>query len=106
MPNIKNPTSFKKILHTDYDLQTLLADICKAVEARYLQLKSGKINEITAGYMQKLYLMDEWAIFKINGDLYSGKICGVSVEGYLQVEIKKEIQQFNFKEIEFINITQ
>ncbi len=103
LPNIRNPTSFKKILHTDYDLQIVLADICKAIEARYLQLKAGKINEITADYIQKLYLMNEWAIFKIDADLHSGKICGVSPEGYLQVEIKNKIQQFDFKEIEFIH---
>ena len=101
--DVKNVTSFKKILHTDYDLQTLLADICKAVEARYLQLKAGKIKEITTAYIQKLYLINEWSTFRINTDLNDGKITGVSAEGYLQVEIENKIKQFDFKEIEFIH---
>ncbi len=103
LPDIKHATSFKKILHNDYDLQIVLADICKAVEARYLRLKAGKTDEITTGYMQKLYLRDEWAIFKISAGLHSGKITGINAEGRLLVEIKNKIQPFDFKEIEFIH---
>lgn len=101
---LKNVTSFKQFLQRDYDLQALLVEICSAVEARYLQLKSGNIAQITSEYLNKLYLRDEWAVFKFDGVIQSGKIIGVTEAGQLQLETANEIRQFDNKEIEFINI--
>lgn len=101
-PSLQNVTSFKKILHTDYDLHILLAEICKAIEVRYLQLKAGKLAELHADYVDKLYRVNEWHQFKIDGQIQPGKIYGVSPEGYLQVETEHGFRQFGLKEIEFI----
>ena len=99
---LKNVTSFKKILHIDYDLHRLKNEICSFVEARYLQLKAGKYQALLEDYLDKLYLKDTWAGFKINGQEVQGKIVTVSAEGFLQVETEAGIQSFGFKEIEFV----
>lgn len=99
---LQNVTSFKKILHIDYDLHVLKNEICRSVEARYLQLKAGKYSALKKDYLDKLYLMNVWAYFKIKGLTVAGKICGVSDEGFLQVETEAGLQQFGFKEIEFV----
>ena len=99
---LQNVTSFKKILHTDYDLQMIMNEICRSVEARYLQLKAGKLSLLRADYLSKLYLKDEWAYFRINEQTVAGKICDVSYEGLLVVETETGLQRFGFKEIEFI----
>ena len=100
--SLHNVTSFKKILHNDYDLQTIKNEICRSVEARYLQLKAGKYDTLHAEYLNKLYKFDVWARFKIHGEIVAGKISGVSAEGFLKVETDAGLQRFGLKEIEFV----
>ena len=101
-PYLHNVTSFKKILHIDYDLQTIMNEICRSVEARYLQLKAGKYNSLHTDYLNKLYRFDVWAPYKINGEVVSGRISGVSPEGFLMVETDAGLKRFGLKEIEFL----
>lgn len=101
--SLKNVTSLKKELLKDYDLNVLLGEICNAVEARYLQLKAGHIAKLTTEYLDRLYLLDEWSIYKINGVCRSGKIVGISGSGQLELETTEGLMLFNNKEIEFIN---
>lgn len=101
--DIKNVTSLKQALHQDYDLLNLLAELCSSLEARYLQLKSGKSKEIDMEYLNKLYLRDEWAPFKFDGQIQSGKIYGITANGQLIVDTMEGPRYFNNKEIEFIS---
>lgn len=101
--DIKNVTSLKQALHQDYDLLNLLAELCGSIEARYLQLKSGRYAELDADYMNKLYLRDEWAPFKFDGQIQSGKISGITINGQLILDTPDGPRYFNNKEIEFIS---
>lgn len=101
--HLNNVTSMKLFLQRDYDLMLLLGEICSAVEARYLQLKAAS-RENDLGYLNKLYLRDEWALFKFDNKIQSGRITGVSEIGRLQLETPDGIRQFDNKEIEFINV--
>lgn len=101
---LKNVTSLKLFLQKDYDLNQLLAEICSAVEARYLQLKAGATREQNSAYLNKLYLRNEWALFKFDNKILRGRITGVSEIGLLQLETTDGIRQFNNKEIEFIHV--
>ncbi|MBC7745594.1 MAG: biotin--[acetyl-CoA-carboxylase] ligase [Flavobacterium sp.] len=103
---LTNVTSFKKMLHTDYDLNRLKNEICSSIEARYLQLKAGKGKELFAAYLGKLYLFHKWADFIIDGSVKKGKICGVTSEGFLRVETEQELRTFGIKEIQFCKVTQ
>jgi BirA family biotin operon repressor/biotin-[acetyl-CoA-carboxylase] ligase len=97
-----NVTSFKKILQTDYDLNILKDEICGSIEARYLQLKAGKYPELLKAYRKKLYLFDVLKDFKIDDRIQKARICGITSEGFLQVETEKGLRTFGLKEIEFI----
>lgn len=101
--NLKNVTSLKQELHQDYHLMGLLGEICSAIEARYLQLKSGLLKNINEEYLNRLYLKGEIASFKFNGSIEKGKIIGITEIGQLILETEGQIKYFNNKEIEFIN---
>lgn len=100
--SLKNVTSLKQDLHKDYDLLTLLGEICSAVESRYLQLKAGSHEQLNTDYLNKLFLKDEWALFKFDNKIQSGKITGITNIGQLLLETEDGLRQFGNKEIEFI----
>ena len=101
-PTLKNVTSFCQILHQQFDLKNLLREICQAIEARYLQLRAGKHSEINAEYLNKLYGLNEWRNYCVQGAIKNGKISGVNAIGALEVEIDNQITAFGLKEIVFI----
>jgi len=99
---LKNVTSFKKILHTDYDLKILLNEICAAIEVRYLQLKGGDTTTINREYLNRLYKRGVFSMYRVEGRTVKGKILGTSRYGLLEVEIEDRTRQFGLKEIEFL----
>lgn len=101
--NLKNISSFKQELHQDYDLMVILNEICSSVEARYLQLRSGAIDKLNQEYLNKLYLIHKWSLFKFDNRIESGKITGVNPGGQLVLETTEGQRLFNNKEIEFIH---
>jgi len=101
---VPNPISVKQILQQDYDLKTLLSDICRNIEAYYLNLKAGKISFVRETYLKRLYWLNEEHAFRSNDDIFDGKITGVRDAGLLVVENNKGVEtEFSFKEIEFLN---
>ena len=42
--DVPNAVSLKQILHRDYDLKVLLSEICKNIEAAYLNLKPASLT--------------------------------------------------------------
>jgi len=101
-PNLKNATSLKQALHQDYNLLRLLGEICNFIEARYLQLKAGNTDKLRDEYLRKLYLKDEWALFRFDAEIQSGKIRGITDKGQLVFETASGLRYFNNNEIEFI----
>ena len=100
--HLKNPISLKQILSTDVDLHFCMERLCEFIEARYLQLKANNIEKINQDYLSKLYLLNEWYLFGVEGNALEGKITGVSKIGKLKVETKLgEIKEFDLKEIVF-----
>lgn len=98
-----NPTSFKLETGNDYTLDELLEMLCWSVEKRYLQLKSGAINEIQKEYLENLYRYMEDALYQIpNGEVFSGKIIGIEEFGKLMIESKYGVQHFDTKQVKFI----
>lgn len=100
---LKNVTSLKQALHQDYNLMHLLGEICSRIEARYLQLKAGNSDKLRDEYLSQLYLKDEWALFKFDSQIQSGKVRGITAIGQLILETTEGLKYFNNKEIEFIN---
>jgi BirA family biotin operon repressor/biotin-[acetyl-CoA-carboxylase] ligase len=100
---VPNPVSVKQILHRDYDVKLLLAEICSCIEAAYLMLKTGNIEPLKAFYLQNLYWMNELKPFKSNGEQFDGRIKDVTNNGQLIVSFGADLRLFDFKEIEFLN---
>ena len=94
--------STKQILQKDYDLRTLLSDICSHIEGWYLQLKAGKTDIVRATYLSHLYRLSESHRFKANGLIFNGIIKEVQPTGLLVIERDNGTAVYNLKEIEFI----
>ena len=110
-PEAANAVSVKQILHKDYDLKFLLSEICKNIEAGYLNLKAGQFDHIRNEYLSRLYWLNEEHNFRsktpfggteMTGE-FKGVINGVKENGLLIVNTGEKDMEFGFKEIEFLN---
>ncbi|WP_317173961.1 biotin--[acetyl-CoA-carboxylase] ligase [Mucilaginibacter glaciei] len=101
--NTGNATSIKQILHRDYELKNILAQICNHIEGYYLQLKAGRTDFVRNTYLSRLYWLNEAKPFRSNGQTFTGTINNVTDNGLLVVEHEGKVETFNFKEIEFLN---
>ncbi|MDF3077197.1 MAG: biotin--(Acetyl-CoA carboxylase) synthetase [Sphingobacteriaceae bacterium] len=101
-PEAAHATSLIKILHSDYDLQTLLAELCSSIERWYLKLRSGKIKEIQQTYINKLYQLNTLARYRANEEIFEAELVDVDEQGLLQLYTGKEVKSFNIKEVEFL----
>jgi BirA family biotin operon repressor/biotin-[acetyl-CoA-carboxylase] ligase len=100
---VPNAVSLKQILHRDYDLKFLLSEICKNIEAAYLNLKAGRFDYVRKAYLERLYWLNEDKMFKTGGQVFKGSIKYVKENGLLIVNDGKQDQEYNLKEIEFLN---
>jgi len=100
---VPNAVSLKQILHRDYDLKFLLSEICKNIEAAYLNLKSGRFELVRKAYLDRLYWLNEDKMFKTKDKMFAGVITGVKDNGLLIVNDGIGTSEFNQKEIEFLN---
>jgi len=95
--------SVKQILHRDYDLKFILSEICKNIEAAYLSLKSGRYDAVRNAYKERLYRLNEEKYYRSDGHIFKGIITGVTDEGLLLMVSDDREQEYNLKEIEFLN---
>lgn len=87
----------KVIRELDVELETL----CHIFEKYYLMLKSGKENVLKNNYIQYLYGLHEWVLFKTQ-DSFRGKIIGIDEQGKLGIESEGIIKYYNFREVAYI----
>jgi BirA family transcriptional regulator, biotin operon repressor / biotin---[acetyl-CoA-carboxylase] ligase len=102
-PEIPNAVSVKQILHRDYELKIILSEICKNVEAAYLNLRSGRFELVRQGYIEQLYRLNEDKIFRAAGVEFNATITGVRDNGRLVIAKGSEELEFDLKEIQFVN---
>ncbi len=101
--SIKTATSLTLIANKEFELMEVLNRLCEFFEARYLQLKSNKLESIDTAYLKRLYRLNEWANYKSVEAFFEGKIIGVSKIGKLQVELRSgAVKEFDLKEIVFV----
>ncbi|MEZ2335907.1 biotin--[acetyl-CoA-carboxylase] ligase [Mucilaginibacter sp. RCC_168] len=98
-----NAISLKQILHRDYDLKTILSEICSHIEAYYLNLRAGKFLFVRNTYLSRLYWLNEVKPFRSNDQVFEGVIKNVKENGMLVVENNNGQQEFSLKQIEFLN---
>jgi BirA family transcriptional regulator, biotin operon repressor / biotin---[acetyl-CoA-carboxylase] ligase len=94
-------TSLKNETGLDYDLQTVLNDLLRCIEVRYLQLREGKFEKLSDDYLNNLYRKGEHHSFIIGETQKQGVIEGVDQRGRLVVSFDEIKQEFDLKEISF-----
>jgi BirA family biotin operon repressor/biotin-[acetyl-CoA-carboxylase] ligase len=96
-------TSLALLTKMEYDLMQIVEKACEYIEARYLQLKAGKKQNIDAAYLNALYQFGENKKYLLADErIIEGQIEGVSTEGKLQILIEGEgIKEFALQEIRF-----
>ncbi|MGQ0829543.1 MAG: biotin--[acetyl-CoA-carboxylase] ligase [Bacteroidota bacterium] len=100
--NATNAISLAMITKKEYNPEQCIERLCEFIEARYLQLKANKIENIDSEYKQELYQFNEWKNYTSDQQIFRGKIIGISVLGKLQVELESaKIKEFDLKEITF-----
>lgn len=100
--NVTNATSLASLCDKEFELMEVLNRLCEFFEARYLQLKSNKLEGIDTAYLERLYKLNVWANYCSLEKMFEGKIVGVSKIGKLQVEVRSgEVKEFDLKEIGF-----
>lgn len=97
-----NPTSVFLKINKEISLWACIEYLCKYLENRYLQLKSGQYNVLREDYHEVLYRINEWCFFESKNERFEGKILRVLDDGFLQMETQNGISVFNFKEVKFV----
>ena len=80
----------------------LAARLLECLEARYLQLRAGRVGELRRDYLARLYRYQEWHPFEVAGQRVQGRIVGVEADGQLTVEVEGEVRRFGLQEIRYV----
>ncbi|MCK6648571.1 MAG: biotin--[acetyl-CoA-carboxylase] ligase [Bacteroidia bacterium] len=95
-------TSLKILIKKEQSKEMLLELLSSKLEAYYLKLKSNRISDLNATYLQQLYQYETPALYETNSGQFTGIISGVSDTGKLQIKTETGIREFDLKEIRFI----
>jgi BirA family transcriptional regulator, biotin operon repressor / biotin---[acetyl-CoA-carboxylase] ligase len=102
-PTIFNPTSLAQIIGKEFDIKTLISELVSVLEAQYHLIKEQKYEVLEQIYLSHLYQYQKWAQYRINDQLITGRIIGLSPFGQLQIESDTcELYTCNYKEVKFI----
>jgi BirA family biotin operon repressor/biotin-[acetyl-CoA-carboxylase] ligase len=100
--NPPNPTSLLLETGQEHPLHDLVPQLCELLEARYLQLRAGKIVPLQQDYLRQLYRFGQSAYYvRSDGETFQGTIVGIDETGRLKVQVGSEIECFDLKEIRF-----
>ncbi len=96
--NLPNPISMKMITGKDYDLESILNDICFELKV------NAHSSQLTAhSYINKLYRFQQWALYQHEGCLKEMMIVGYDQFGRLVLKEKNDREVVcDLKEISFV----
>lgn len=95
--------SLKSLTGKDFNTSDCFVQLCKAIEVRYLQLKTFKYDILNGEYLESLFGFGEIRTYKAGEKIFKAKIKGISPEGKLILEtILGETRMYYFKEVGFI----
>lgn len=86
----------------EFDLVQELEKLLEQLEARYLQLKQHKEQQLIADYLQRMYWRDEIHVFFAHGEEFEGEIKGTNEMGLLQIESREGVRTFDVKEVTYM----
>ena len=75
----------------------------KLLDAIFKRLQSYRANkDLHDDYIKCLFRHEKTSAFKLKNNIIKGKITGVNADGLLIITFKKQIKEFNLKEIQMI----
>ncbi|MBL4625720.1 MAG: biotin--[acetyl-CoA-carboxylase] ligase [Flavobacteriales bacterium] len=99
---LPNATSMKQQVHKMFNLNSVLEQLCIALEQNYLQPKADK-SILNEAYINHLYQFNQEVKYRDNKGIFIGKIVGISTTGQLQIKAHDKIRSYGFKEVEFLD---
>ena len=103
--NLPNPISMKMITGKDYDLESILNDICFELRTLSLEFKvNAHSSQLTAhNYTNKLYRYKQWSFYQHEGSVKEMMIVGYDQFGRLLLKEKNDREVVcDLKEISFV----
>ncbi len=95
--------SLKKLCKQHFELREVLNTVCRFAEVWYLKLRKKDFDSLNNAYTSKLYLLNEWSVFKrADGHPFNACIRGVNEHGELVMELENaKTKTFEVKELIF-----
>ncbi len=102
--NLSTATSLAAICGQKYDLNDLRTELLDCLEARYFQLRAGRIKQLQKDYLAVLYRYGEDACYEktATNAVFWGRIVGIAADGKLEIMHQDGIEAFGLKEIKFL----
>lgn len=95
-------SSLKQLLDRDFEIHTLLRNLCHQLSIEYQLLKDKKAIQQKDRYKKHLYRLGHVASFLVKGQKENGTILDISKEGKLIVDFDGQLTEFGIKEISFL----
>ena len=92
-------TSFKLESNSDFDINKVRDILIEKLRCRFLNSDEKNRED----YLNKLYLKERVAAFKVDGLIQNGIIKSVTTEGYLVVKLENETRIFKMREIIYLS---
>ena len=94
-------TSVFQETNQELALQTVLEELIFSLEYYYQTLKSGRKEDLKSEYLQHLFGFRQIRKYRSEYE-FQGEIVGITGSGKLMLKSNKGLQQFDFKEVEFL----
>ena len=103
-PDLPNATSLALTFGKTMDLDKIAERLFECLERRYLQLKAGNRAAIKTEYEENLWRRGERSCFVRSSENveFEGIILGITEHGFLQVETKAGLEEFEVKQLRFV----
>ena len=99
---VPTATSLGQLTGRPYDLAEAAARLLECLEARYLQLRAGRVGQLRQEYLAALYRYRQSHWFMIDGQAVMGEIVGVEADGRLAVRLPDGVRLFAMQEIKYL----
>ncbi|AWO01732.1 biotin--[acetyl-CoA-carboxylase] ligase [Chitinophaga alhagiae] len=100
--NLANPVSLRQITGKTWDSVALAHELCACLQRRYSHLQAGSYQPLLQEYKNCMIRFNEPALYRKNGEIFTGVIRDVLPDGRLCLEKGNEMLQLGFGEVEFV----
>lgn len=100
----KHIASLKSITKQEelYHIGSLATELYQFLDIEYKRLRNNNQDEQLLEFNQNLFRRNDLKTYTVNGTEVEGEIMQVLPNGLLQLEISKEIKEFNLHEIKYV----